>query len=112
MDRIEQEYIDLFVAAINEIRRICLNKRIPMFISLYLPDKKKYLNDIISPAALGIKIEPDRITEHLNVANGFHTVLPLDVLHGGVESGKGGPTIDFTEVFDLSGLPDSSDNDP
>ena len=109
---IEQKYVNKIIADINEIRRICLNQCIPMFVTVYLPDRKKYLSDIVSPAVLGINIEPDRITEHLNVANGFHTVLPIDLMHGGTDGKEKDSQLDFAGMFDLSELPNRGEEDP
>lgn len=105
-ETIEQKYICQIQSAMKEIRRICLNQRIPMFISVYLPDKKKYLSDVVSPAVLGINIEPDRITEHINVANGFHTVLPIELMHGGTKDRVSAAAVDFSDLFDISELPE------
>lgn len=110
-ETIEQKYINKIISSINEIKRICLNQRIPMFVTVFLPDRKEYISDIVSPAVLDIEIEPDRITEHLNVANGFHTVLPVDMMHGGIEGGKNDTSLDFLKMFDLSELPDCSEGE-
>ncbi len=65
---------------IKELKEFCAKERLPMFATVYLPSRDTYISDIVSPKILGIEIEPDRITEHLNVANGFHTVPPKEKL--------------------------------
>lgn len=65
---------------IRDLKAYCLKEGLPMFCSVYVPQKDTYINDIVSPYALGVELTPDRITEHLNVANGFHTVPPKEVL--------------------------------
>ena len=65
---------------IRDLKNYCLKEGLPMFCSVYVPQKKEYINDIVSPYALGMELNPDSITEHLNVSNGFHTVPPKEAL--------------------------------
>ena len=65
---------------IRDLREYCQKSKIPMFVTVYVPEKKEYISDIVSPISISVEAEPDKITEHLNVANGFDTVPPKDNL--------------------------------
>ena len=80
MDR-KTEFIENIKQAIRDLKKLCLNNSAPMFVTVYVPGKDEYISDMVSPSVLGIDIKPDLISGHLNVANGFHTVLPPEVLH-------------------------------
>ena len=94
------EFIQNVKQVIRDLKKLCLNNSIPMFVTVYVPDKDEYISDIVSPSVLGLDLKPDIISGHLNVANGFHTVLPPEVLHSSkIDSGTV-CQIDFTEIFD------------
>ena len=65
---------------IRDLREYCQRNKMPMFVTVYVPEKNEYLSDIVSPVSIAAEIDPDKITEHLNVANGFDTVPPKDNL--------------------------------
>lgn len=94
------EFIQNVKQLVRDLKKLCLNNSAPMFVTVYVPGKDEYISDIVSPSVLGTDIKPDLISGHLNVANGFHTVLPPEVLHSSKNDNGNACRIDFTEMFD------------
>lgn len=59
---------------LRELREYCRENNAPMFVTVYCPLCDTYVSEILSPKVLGVELKDDRITGHLNVANGFRTV--------------------------------------
>ena len=76
----ENENRNNVLRIIKELKEYCIKAGLPMFATVYIPEKEEYVSDILSPTVLGVELNPDRITEHLNVANGFLTSPPPDIL--------------------------------
>lgn len=55
----------------------CRTEGVPCFISVAVSNKDmetEYISESITPNSLGINLHDDRISDHINVLNGFKTV--------------------------------------
>jgi hypothetical protein len=98
-DKKAQQFAALIDQTIGDLKKLCLNNKAPMFVTVYLPEQKKYVSDMVSPKVLGIEITPNHIIGHLNVANGFHTVLPIESIHQIADNKGDVSELDFTEMI-------------
>lgn len=65
---------------VEAIKLACVKNGIPFFFSIAAEDDgktTKYISEILSPKISGTQLTEDRITNMLNVANGFNTVPPM-----------------------------------
>ena len=61
----------------QEIKKLCEDAKIPFFMCFCVENNEKttkYKNYIFGAVSAGIRLTDDRITGHINVANGFKTV--------------------------------------
>lgn len=68
---------------------ICNLYRIPFFAAACVGDSNnstEYRNFVLSPASAERTLKDDRITGHINVANGFDTVPPRKDLGGTIDA--------------------------
>lgn len=64
---------------LEQARKYCVTYGIPFFSCCCVADngaESSYENIMVSPTALHIKLCNNQIAGHINVANGFDTVLP------------------------------------
>ena len=65
----------------EELNELCKTMNIPSFMSFVVKDDGKqtdYKNYIYGSASNGIYLSDDQIRGHVNVANGFQTMPPVD----------------------------------
>lgn len=68
---------------VEEINEICISEKIPYFATFVISDKEgktEYETYRLTPGVAEVKINDDRITKMLNVANGFDTIPPHKML--------------------------------
>lgn len=67
----------------NDAKKIvekCIHNKVPVFITFAIVDdnnKTEYQSFVADPDVMDLTIHDDRIKKHINVMNGFETVLPL-----------------------------------
>lgn len=69
----------------KKLYELCLREGFPMFVTVFLPTEEKdgkmngtYHSEINSPKTIGIELADDRITQHLCVACGLKTTVPVE----------------------------------
>lgn len=72
-------YEEKLLPLINQIRIICNDNKIPMFMSYALTTDENeiiYKNDIIDSDFVGVTLVDDKIKEHMKIMAGFQTIYP------------------------------------
>ena len=72
-------YENVIYDKINELKILCNQEKIPMFFACAIAntDKKTtYETEFISATSNNINLKDDKITDFINVVNGFSTVPP------------------------------------
>lgn len=69
----------------KKLYELCLREHFPMFVTVFMPDGEEnrkmngtYYSEINSPETIGIELADDRITQHLCVACGLKTTVPIE----------------------------------
>lgn len=72
--------------AVRALAALCYKHGIPMFFSAAVSNtddgKTEFQNEYVSAAKVGVTLLDDQLSRHVNVKNGFITVVPtqLDVI--------------------------------
>lgn len=65
---------------LSKLVSLCYEKGLPCFVSVAVSNTEsggtEYISDLVSPGKIGIELNDDHISRHVNVLNGFHTKLP------------------------------------
>lgn len=79
-------YKDILEKKVEELKKLCIREGVPMFVSFAIEnnlERTVYQNDAIFPFDLDVKLKNNLYPLHLNVLNGFKTVLaekrPIDI---------------------------------
>lgn len=76
-----KDYEEEVAPIIAELRRVCSENRMPMFVSVCVKNDNSgtvYKNEMISAVSSGIVLKEDHMVNHVNVMNGFATVPSLE----------------------------------
>lgn len=79
----KNEYESQIEPLLERLTRFCAVHRIPFFCSVCIKEDGKhteYRNSINGTVSQGIKLSDDQILKHINVANGFDTILKRESL--------------------------------
>lgn len=82
MDR-ESAFTEHVEPLVREVRKACYEQKIPMFFTAAVSDGKQgteYRSAMISPGLVDVTLSDNRIAKMANVANGFDTVPPAEVM--------------------------------
>ena len=72
-------YESLIEEKVNELRRLCGQENIPMFITICLKNNEndtEYVNKAITPVTQGYTLKNDIITKCIDVSLGFDVIAP------------------------------------
>lgn len=92
-DRTE-DYEKKIKPLLKELNRLCVISGIPYFAAFCVKEQEgqtSYRNVVYSANSLNTKLSDDQICKHINVANGFDTVLHQ-------------PEVDFSAFDDMDDL--------
>jgi len=75
-----ETYNAVIAEKVKELSALCYQHGIPVFISAAVANtddgKTAYRNELVSAEKAGVSLTDDQISRHVNVLNGFETVLP------------------------------------
>ena len=79
----ESDY-DIYIAEhVKEVVSLCYKHKIPMFFTAAVVNSNdsdtEYVSEYISAKKVNINLSEDKLSGHINVANGFETVLPKEL---------------------------------
>lgn len=63
---------------IEDIKLICAMHKLPMFITVCTKNNEEesiYMTEVVGSFSNGVQLKDDRIPKHINVMNGFDTIL-------------------------------------
>lgn len=73
-------YDDIIAEKVNTLSALCYQNGIPVFISTAVANtedgKTEYRNEYVSPEKAGVRLTDDQLSRHVNILNGFMTILP------------------------------------
>lgn len=73
-------YDAVIAEKVKELSALCYQNGIPVFISVAVANtedgKTEYRNEYVSPEKASVRLTDNQLCRHVNVLNGFVTVLP------------------------------------
>lgn len=101
----EKVYKDTIKEQVSELIMKCRIAKIPCFISIAVgntSDSTAYINEAVTPNSLGVKLTDDKISQHINVMNGFKTVPYSENLgDNGIDISNESDWMDYTSVEEI-----------
>ena len=77
----ESEYDAHIATVVNELSALCYKYGIPMFFTAAISNtedgKTEFRNEYVSATKTGVDLLDDQLSKHVNVKNGFNTVIPI-----------------------------------
>ena len=74
-----EAYTAYVAATVKTLTELCYKHKLPLFLTVAVRNTAngtEYLSEYISPAIIDVSLQDDQLSRHVNVMNGFDTVLP------------------------------------
>ena len=78
----EKVYKEKIEKLVDELRQICNQENMPMFLAICTSNNKKcttYHKEAVTAATHEVKLKEDLIPKFINVTLGFETILPNEI---------------------------------
>ncbi|MDR0287533.1 MAG: hypothetical protein LBI03_07520 [Clostridiales bacterium] len=79
----ENEYDSEIEPAVKALAALCYSRGIPMFFSAAVANTSNggttFKTEYVSPAKVNVTLHDDQLSRHVNVKNGFETVMPVEL---------------------------------
>ena len=79
----ENVYEQQIDAAAKALAALCYKSGIPMFFSAAVANtedgKTEFKTEFVSATKIGVELYDDHLSKHVNVKNGFNTVMPTEL---------------------------------